>query len=109
MGPGSLLHIKTNAGAGFADLGMNAVKKNEFAILDPGLRRAIAIAARGNAKLVCWNPGAVDLPDRNLGADEWRKFICVEPATLFNEDATVKIAPGESHELLMAVQAVPEK
>ena len=54
-----------------------AVKKNEFAILDPGLHRAIAIAARGNAKLVCWNPGPVDLPDRNLGADEWRKFICV--------------------------------
>ena len=86
-----------------------AVKKNEFAILDPGLRRAIAIASRGNAKLVCWNPGAVDLPDRNLGADDWRKFVCVEPATLFKEDATVKIAPGESHELLMAIQSVPEK
>ena len=85
------------------------VKKNEFAILDPGLRRAIAIASRGNAKLVCWNPGAVDLPDRNLGADDWRKFICVEPATLFKEDATVKIAPGESHELLMAIQSVPER
>jgi D-hexose-6-phosphate mutarotase len=82
--------------------------KNEFAIIDPGLRRAIAIASRGNAKLVCWNPGAVDLPDRNLAADDWRKFVCVEPATLFKEDATVKIAPGESHELLMAIQAVPE-
>lgn len=86
-----------------------AVKKSEFAILDPGLRRAIAIVSRGNAKLVCWNPGAIDLPDRNLGADEWRKFVCVEPATLFKEDATVKIAPGESHELLMAIQSVPEK
>ena len=86
-----------------------AVKKNEVAIRDPGLRRAIAIASRGNAKLVCWNPGAVDLPDRNLGADDWRKFVCVEPATLFKEDATVKIAPGESHELLMAIQSVPEK
>ena len=83
-------------------------ERNEFAILDPGLRRAIAIASRGNAKLVCWNPGAVDLPDRNLAADDWRKFVCVEPATLFKEDATVKIAPGESHELLMAIQAVPE-
>ena len=85
------------------------VKKSEFAILDPGLRRAIAIASRGNVKLVCWNPGPVDLPNRNLGADDWKKFICVEPATLFKEDATIKIAPGESHELLMAIQAVPEK
>lgn len=85
------------------------VTKCEFAIIDPGLRRAIAIAARGNAKLVCWNPGAVDLPDRNLGADDWRKFVCVEPATLFKEDASITIGPGESHELLMAVQSVPEK
>ena len=85
------------------------VKKSEFAILDPGLRRAIAIASRGNSKLVCWNPGAVDLPDRNLGADDWRRFVCVEPATLFREDAAIKIAPGESHELLMAIQSVPEK
>ena len=85
------------------------VVKNEYAILDPGLRRAIAIASRGNAKLVCWNPGAVGLPDRNLGADDWRKFICVEPATLFKEDATIRIEPGESHELLMAIQSVPEK
>ena len=86
-----------------------STRKNEFAILDPGLRRAIAIASRGNVKLVCWNPGPDGLPDRNLGADDWRKFVCVEPATLFRENATVKIAPGESHELLMAIQAVPEK
>ena len=85
------------------------VTKCEFAIIDPGLRRAIAIASRGNAKLVCWNPGAVDLPDRNLGADDWRKFVCVEPATLFKEDASITVKPGESHELLMAVQSVPEK
>lgn len=85
------------------------VKKSEFAILDPGLRRAIAIASRGNTKLVCWNPGAVDLPSRNLSGDDWRRFVCVEPATLFKEDSTIKIAPGESHELLMAIQSVLEK
>lgn len=86
------------------------VKKNEFAIIDPGLRRAIAIVSRGNTKLVCWNPGAADLPDRNLTSkDDWRKFVCVEPATLFKEDSTIKIAPGESHELVMAIQSVPEK
>ncbi len=85
------------------------VKKNEFAIIDPGLRRAIAIASRGNTKLVCWNPGAADLPSRNISGDDWRKFVCVEPATLFKEDSTIRIAPGESHELLMAVQSVLEK
>ena len=85
------------------------IKKSEFAILDPGLRRAIAVASRGNAKVVCWNPGPGGLPDCNLGADDWRKFVCVEPATLFKENAVVRIEPGESHELLMAIQAVPEK
>lgn len=85
------------------------VKKSEFAILDPGLRRAIAIASRGNTKLVCWNPGPEEAKNRNLGADDWRKFVCVEPATLFKEDSVIRLAPGESHELLMAVQSVPEK
>ena len=85
------------------------VKKNEFAIIDPGLRRAIAIMSRGNTKLVCWCPAAEDLPSGNLGKDALEKFICVEPATLFKEDSTIKIAPGESHELLMAVQSVAEK
>lgn len=83
-------------------------EKNEFAILDPGLRRAIAIMSRGNKKLVVWNPGPEEKTDRNLRADDWRNFVCVEPATLFRPDA-IEIAPGEKHELLMAVQSVPEK
>lgn len=85
------------------------VKKSEFAVIDPGLRRAIAIASKGNTKLVCWNPGAANCPNRNLEKDDWRKFVCVEPATLFRENSTIKIEPGESHELLMAVQSVLEK
>ncbi len=83
------------------------VRKGEFAILDPGLRRAIAIACRGNRKLVVWNPGPEGVPDRNLGSEDWRRFVCVEPATLFRPDA-IEVAPGEKHELLMAVQSVPE-
>ena len=87
----------------------DARRTHELAILDPGLRRAIAIASRGNAKVVCWNPSASGVPNRNLGADDWKKFVCVEPATLFKEDAAITIQPGESHELLMAIQSVPEK
>ncbi len=85
------------------------VSRGEFAVVDPGLRRAIAIACRGNTKLVCWNPGAAGLPSRNIGGEDWRRFVCVEPATLFREDSTTTVRPGESHELLMAVQSVLEK
>ena len=84
------------------------VSRREYALLDPGLRRAIAVASRGNSKLVVWNPGPVaEGAVPNLAPDDWRGFVCVEPATLFR-DAAIEIAPGGRHELWMAVQSVPE-
>ena len=83
--------------------------KNEFALIDPGLRRAIAVVSRGNGKLVVWNPGPVEEGRfENLAPDDWKSFVCVEPATLFREDA-VEIKPGESRELCAGIQSVPEK
>ena len=82
--------------------------KNEFALVDPGLRRAIAVVSRGNSKLVVWNPGPVEEGTfANLAPDDWKSFVCVEPATLFREDALV-VPPGGRHELFAAVQCVPD-
>lgn len=80
--------------------------KHEFALLDPVLRRAIAVVSSGNRKLVVWNPGpGTPLPDQQDG--DWRKFLCVEPATLWR-DAGFTLAPGESHTLLAAFQSTLE-
>lgn len=84
------------------------VQKHEWALLDPGLRRAIALVSRGNSKLVVWNPGPTK-PDylENLAPDDYKSFLCVEPATLFR-DAAIEVKPGEKHELLVAIQSVPD-
>jgi len=81
------------------------LNKHEYVLMDPGLDRAIAMVSRGNSKLVVWNPGPGNtIPD--LAPDDWRKFLCVEPATLFREDG-IDLKPGETHELLVAIQSVP--
>ncbi len=81
--------------------------KFEYAIVDPGLKRAIAIVSRGNHCLVVWNPG--EKPDglQNLAKDDWKRFVCVEPCSTPRE-AGYELKPGESHDLLMALQSVAE-
>lgn len=85
-----------------------AVERHEHVLLDPGLKRAIALVSRGNKKLVVWNPGPESEPRvAELGERGWDRFVCVEPATIY-EDAAIELAPGEEHRLVMAVQSVPE-
>ncbi len=75
--------------------------KHELALLDEGLRRAIAIVSSGNAQTVVWNPGSEGkLAD--FEPDDWRKFVCVEPVSDWPGGRTV--ASGESHVLMAAIQ-----
>lgn len=80
--------------------------KHEFALLDPVLKRAIALASSGNRRLVVWNPGdGTPLADQEEG--DWRRFLCVEPATLWR-DAGFTLQPGEDHTLVAAIQSTLE-
>ena len=82
------------------------VSKYEYVLMDHGLNRAIAVVSRGNRRLVVWNPGIErDVPE-DFGVDGWRKFVCVEPCTTGRE-VGYELQPGETHDLLMAVQSVP--
>ena len=74
---------------------------------DPGLKREIHVKGTGTKKLVVWNPGAFKAGTlQNLGAEDYRHFLCVEPATLFR-DAAVTIAPGETHTIRMELSTTP--
>ena len=75
--------------------------RHEFAVLDEKNGRAVAIAARGNTTAVVWNSGEEAVCDH--GPDDWRRFVCVEPVSDWPGGRT--LAPGESYELEMAVQA----
>ncbi len=76
--------------------------KHEFALLDKGLNRALALVASGIGSAIVWNPGPEGrLPD--FEPDDWRKFVCVEPITCWPNALTLH--PGEKHELLAAIQS----
>ena len=76
--------------------------KHEFAVLDAGLKRAIAMVSSGNGSAIVWNPGPEgQLPD--FAEDDWNKFVCVEPVTSWPQPQT--LAAGASHELLVAIQS----
>ena len=80
--------------------------KHEFAILDPRLKRALALASTGHASAIVWNPGPGDiLPD--FQPDDWRKFVCVEPVTSWPK-ALQSLKPGETHELACAIQSTAD-
>ena len=75
--------------------------RHEFAVLDEKIGRAVAVAARGNDMAVVWNSGENAVCDH--GPEDWRRFVCVEPVSDWPGGRT--LAPGESYELEMAVQA----
>lgn len=76
--------------------------KHAFAILDPGLRRAIAVVSAGNTREVVWNCGeAGKVVD--FGADDWRRYVCVEPVSDWPGGRSLE--PGQSHELMAAIQS----
>ena len=80
--------------------------KHEFAVMDPGLRRAIAMVGSGHGTAIVWNPGPGNvIPD--FSPDDWRKFVCVEPVTHWPK-AVKALGPGESHDLIVAIQSSAE-
>ena len=79
--------------------------RHEYAIVDEGIGRAIAIASRGNLNTVVWNSGEESVVDHGPG--DWRRFVCVEPVSDWPGGRS--LAPGESYALEMAVQASLKK
>ena len=80
-------------------------------IVDPVRRRRIVLTSSGAARLVVWNPGTDEPAYANpepgeLALGDWRKFICVEPAILWQEAART-VAPGASHVLSAEIAVEP--
>ena len=73
-----------------------------FSLLDPALRRRIALATGGSRSLVMWNPGEQGIGAiTDAPADGWRHFVCMETTNAGKD--VVELAPGEAHTLQQAV------
>lgn len=79
--------------------------KHEFAVMDRGLRRAIALVSAGNNATVVWNCGPDAKPD-DFGPEDWHKYVCVEPVT--DWPGGRELPAGGTHELLAAIQCSQE-
>lgn len=68
--------------------------------------RALTLRAQGIDHWVVWNPGPTGCAAADdLDDDEWRHFICIEPALLGPERAGVLVGPGETISITLEVSA----
>ncbi|MCB1546792.1 MAG: D-hexose-6-phosphate mutarotase [Hyphomicrobiaceae bacterium] len=73
-----------------------------LAIVDRALSRRITIEAGGSASTVVWNPWiAKSARLGDMGADGYRRMLCVETANAFDDQR--RLSPGERHELSLEI------
>ena len=70
-------------------------------VLDDGVRE-LTLTAWGNKKLVVWNQG--EAPLKGLAPEDWRHFVCVEPAILPRMQG-IWLEPQKTYELGMSILA----
>ncbi|MFZ2008171.1 MAG: D-hexose-6-phosphate mutarotase [Stellaceae bacterium] len=76
---------------------------DRLAISDPGWNRRIVIEKSGGASTIVWNPWpekAAAMSD--LGADNWRGFVCVETGNV--ADNRITLAAGAAHEMATRIR-----
>ena len=74
-------------------------------VLDDGTRE-ITLSTWGNNKLVIWNQG--EEPLGGLAPEDWRHFVCVEPAILPRMEG-IWLDPEMTYEIGMSIQQTKER
>ena len=76
---------------------------HDLEIVDPVLNRRILIRKQNSDNTVVWNPWAEKAAAMSdLGADEWKRFVCVETANVGK--GAVEVAPGHSHTMSVRIR-----
>ena len=76
--------------------------RGDYELIDEVEKRKVTIRAKGHKKLILFNSGVPRGPNDNMGAEDYKKYVCVEPAVIGRESA-VRILPGKRTELQMTV------
>lgn len=72
-------------------------------VVDPTLGRRLVITTAGAGNVVVWNPWEAKAAGvADIGAGDWRRFVCVEGANVF--DNAVALAPGESRTMAYSIE-----
>ena len=75
---------------------------NKAEIVDPGFSRRIIVSSPKTKRLMVWNCGKEPRPE--YAPEEWRHFVCLEPANNVASDA-ITIHPGETATLAFSIKA----
>ena len=81
---------------------MPCAVRQEVALIDNVLKRAVAVVSSGNRNTVVWNPGEGN-ETADMTAGDWRRFVCVEPVGDWPGGRTLE--PGASDEFVAAIQS----
>lgn len=84
------------------------VASTDPATISDGSRR-ITVTSSGADHTVVWNPGpAKTRAMDDLGDEDYRRFVCVEPALLGMDLKGVQVAPGGNRRLSMTVTSTAD-
>ena len=78
-----------------------------YSLSDPVSGRTLFFSGSGDKGLYVWRPNPESHLSKSvspIGADDWRRFICVENGTFKKDDAYV-LAPGGRHTLTRMIDA----
>lgn len=79
-----------------------------YCLKDAATGRCIEMTSNIERKIVIWNPGpnwSDCMPGGNLGKDDWKGFVCVEPA-IYGPGNAVRLSSGESSEFKMSIRVI---
>lgn len=76
--------------------------RGDYELVDEIEKRKVTIRAKGHKKLILFNSGVPRGPNDNMGKEDYKRYVCVEPAVIGRENAQ-RILPGKRTELQMTV------
>lgn len=87
------------------DRAFSRASDGKFCVMDRAMGCSFLMRAVGNSHVIVWTPGTKESPNRNLKAQDMRRFVGCGPAFTKLSEAHV-LRPSESHKMSFRVLVV---